>query len=117
MSKSINGITNEAAKEITRLLETIHDNEKMISYLMSDSYRETRDPNGISTYWELKHECMGAIIRLNEKFGIELPKLDWAMSKIEYYEDQKYAERRCNQNKILNIQQYKTNQSLNEDLE
>jgi len=96
-----NGITKKAAAEITNLFGIVHDNEKLISYLMSDSYREQRDPNGHSCYWALKYEWAEAIIKLNDKFGITLPTLEWAREKIEYYEDNKYSEREINAGKLL----------------
>jgi len=101
MSRSINGITKEAAAEITKLFETVHENEKLVSYLLSDAYREQRQRNDHSCYWSLRYEWAEAMIKLDDKFGITLPNIEWVRGRIEYFEDNKYSERERNAEKLL----------------
>jgi|DEB0MinimDraft_4_1074332.scaffolds.fasta_scaffold29507_3 hypothetical protein len=101
MSRAINGITNEAAAEITKLFKTVHENEKLVSYLLSDAYREQRQRNDHSCYWSLRYGWAEAMIKLDDKFGITLPNIEYVRERIEYFEDKKYSERKRNAEKSL----------------
>ena len=92
-----NGITKEAAAEITNLMRTIVCNDTLCDYLLSDSFKEKLDPTDKSIYWKLRYEWADAIVRLDDKFGIQHPSLEYVLEKIDYLEDQKFMERQENE--------------------
>ena len=99
--RNYNGITKEAAAEITNLMRTIVCNDTLCDYLLSDSFKEKRDPTDKSIYWKLRYEWADAIVRLDDKFGIQHPSLEYVLEKIDYLEDQKFMERQENERKCL----------------
>jgi len=94
-------ISKKAAKEISALMQIIICNDSLCDYLLSDSFKEKRDPTDKSIYWNVRYEWADAIVRLDDKFGIQHPSLEYALEKIDYLEDQKFIERQENERKCL----------------
>jgi len=94
-------ISKKAAEEISNLIKTIILNDNFCNYLVSDLFKEKRDPNDSSNYWKLKYEWADAIIRLDDKFGIQHPLLEYVLENIYFLEDQKFRERQENKRKYL----------------
>jgi len=90
-------ISKKAAEEISNLMRTIVCNDTLCDYLLSDSFKEKLDPTDKSIYWKLRYEWADAIVRLDDKFGIQHPSLEYVLEKIDYLEDQKFMERQENE--------------------
>tara|TARA_R110000772_G_C13207344_1_gene430644 strand:+ start:599 stop:967 length:369 start_codon:yes stop_codon:yes gene_type:complete len=100
-SYTMTTISKKSAEEISNLMKTIICNDNFCNYLVSDSFKEKQDPNDSSTYWKLKYEWADAIIRLDDKFGIQHPLLEYVLENICFLEDQKFRERQENKRKYL----------------